>query len=116
MLSTPPSEANIEIAAVDGGNPSEAADVLGVLLQGGFAADPAVASPADLGLKKRATSAIAFAPGHDAEASVVRSYFPQLPLLESPSLEDHDVAVIVADDYEPPPTGGDAPTVACPSA
>ena len=116
LLNTPPSEANIEIAAVDGGDPGEAADVLGVLLQGGFAADPAVASPADLGLKKRATSAIAFAPGHDAEASVVQSYFPQLPLLESPSLEDHDVAVIVADDYEPPPTGGDAPTVACPSA
>jgi LCP family protein required for cell wall assembly len=116
LLSTPPSEANIEIAAVDGGNPNDAADVLGVLLQGGFAADPDVASLADLGLKRRATSAIAFAPGHDAEASVVQTYFPQLPLLESSTLQGHDVAILVADDYEPPPTGDDAPTVQCPSA
>ena len=116
LLNTPPSEANIEIAAVDGGNPADAAEVLDVLLQGGFAVDPEVVSPSDVGVKPRAASAIAFAPGHDAEASVVQTYFPQLPLLESATLEGHDVAVIVTDDYAPPPEGGNAPTVQCPAA
>ncbi|HSL10254.1 MAG TPA: LCP family protein [Actinomycetota bacterium] len=116
LLSTPPSEANIEIAAVDAGNPNAAADILDVLLQGGFAVDPAVVSPTSIGLRNRAASAIAYAPGHDAEASVVQTYFPQLPLFEAASLEGHDVAVIVTSGYEPAPTGGDAPTVQCPSA
>jgi hypothetical protein len=64
----------------------------------------------------RGTSVIAFAPGHDPEAGVVQSYFPHLKVFETDALEGHDVAIVVADDYEPPPTGDDAPTVQCPSA
>ena len=116
LFNTPPSEANVEIVAVDGGNPTDAAEVLDVLLQSGFAVDPEVVSPSDVGVKQRAASAIAFAPGHDAEASVVQTYFPQLPLLESATLEGHDVVVIVTDDYAPPPVGVNAPTVQCPAA
>ena len=46
----------------------------------------------------------------------MQSYFSQLPLVESETLEGHDVAVVVTGDYAPAPTGGNAPTVQCPSA
>jgi hypothetical protein len=116
LLNTPPSEANVEVAAVDAGSPGDAAEVLEVLSQAGFAITAEVAAPQELGLKPRAKSAIAFAPGHDAEAGVVRSYFPQLQVFETDALEGVDVAVVVAGDYAPAPTGGDAPAVQCPAA
>lgn len=116
LLNTPPSEANVEVAAVDAGGGSGATDALEILSQGGFAIGASVLGPADVGLKGRAKSAIAFAPGRDAEAQVVRSYFPHLPIFETASLEGHDVAVVAAGDYTAPPTGGDAPPTTCPAA
>jgi LCP family protein required for cell wall assembly len=116
LLNTPPSEANVEVAVVDAGGALDGAEVLETLSRAGFGVDPEVVSPGSVGLKERGTSVIAFAPGHDAEAGVVQSYFPQLKVFETDALEGHDVAIVVADDYEPPPTGDDAPTVQCPSA
>jgi LCP family protein required for cell wall assembly len=116
LISTPPSEANIEIAAVDAGNAPAAGKAYEVLLNAGFAVDPEIVQPDDVGLKQRNQSIIAYAPGRDAEASVVRSYLPQLKVFESEALEGHDVAVVVADDYRPAATGDDATIGQCPEA
>jgi len=60
-------------------------------------------------LPKRVTkAAIAYAPGKDAYAAVVHSYFPGLPMVEVKSLQT-PVAVVVPRGYRPPtpsPSGG----------
>ena len=117
LQNTPPSEANIEVAAVGAGSSTTDADaVLQVLAQAGFAIDGVTSTMADVGLKRRATSAIAYAPGHDVDAQVVHAYFPQLKLYESDALEGYDVAIVVTDDYEPPPDDGEAAVGECPAA
>ena len=117
LLNTPPSEANIEVASVvAGSSTADAERVLEVLSLAGFAVDGSTTTTDDVGLNQRATSAIAFAPGNDAAAQVVHAYFPQLKVYETDALAGYDVAIVVADDYEEPPTGGDPPVGECPSA
>jgi hypothetical protein len=117
LLNTPPSEANVEVAAVDAGGGADAAEVLTLLSQAGFAVGAEVASPRDVGIGSRPTSAIAYAPGHEAEAEVVRSYLPHLTVVEAPGLDGVDAAVIVAPDYRPPSEGGGDPdATGCPAA
>ena len=49
-------------------------------------------------------SVIAYAPGHQVEAEVVKKYFPTLEVKEVKGLPD-DVAVFVTSTYEPAPVG-----------
>ncbi|HEX6132181.1 MAG TPA: LCP family protein [Actinomycetota bacterium] len=117
LLNTPPSEANVEVAAVDAGGGADAAGVLTLLSQAGFAVGAEVASPRDVGIGSRPRSVIAYAPGHEAEAEVVRSYLPHLSVVEVPGLDGVDAAVIVAADYRPPSEGGiDPDATGCPAA
>jgi hypothetical protein len=53
-------------------------------------------------------SVIAYEPGHDVEAEVVRSYFPNLRIEETErgALTGADVAVFVSAGYVPQEPGG----------
>ncbi len=57
---------------------------------------------------------IAYAPGKEAEAEVVKKYFPTLETKEVKGLPD-DVAVFVTASYQPAPIGGaSSGEAACP--
>jgi hypothetical protein len=113
---TPPSEANVGVSVVDSGSTTDAGDVLTLLQNAGFAAQPEIVSPEAVGLDSRATSVVAYTPGHELEAEVVQKYLPQLTLFEVDALEGTDVAVVVTPSYEPPGSAGSEPAAQdCPS-
>ena len=103
---TPPSPANTTVAVIDAGNASSANEVEDTLSEAGFDVSPGiVAGKLPKGVTK---PAIAYAPGKDAYAAVVHSYFPGLPMVEVKSLQT-PVAVVVPRGYQPSspsPTGG----------
>jgi LCP family protein required for cell wall assembly len=115
---TPPSPANTTVEVIDAGNASSADEVEGTLSEAGFDVAPGIVQGT---MPKGVTkAAIAYAPGKEAYAQVVRSYFPGLPLIEVKSL-DVPVAVVVPHGYSPstptpsggssspPPTGTECP-------
>jgi LCP family protein required for cell wall assembly len=102
LLNTPPSEATISVSVVDAGSTTDATDVVTLLQNSGFAAEPEVVSPESVGLDRRATSVIAYTPGHELEAKVVQKYLPQLTLFPVDSMTGSQVAVVVTPSYEPP--------------
>jgi anionic cell wall polymer biosynthesis LytR-Cps2A-Psr (LCP) family protein len=114
---TPPSPANTTVEVLDAGNASGADEVEGTLSEAGFDVGPGIVQGA---MPKSVTkAAIVYAPGKDAYAQVVQSYFPGLPMIEVKSL-DVPVAVVVPHGYSPssptpsgsaspPPTGTECP-------
>jgi len=116
---TPITPANVTVAVVDAGNSAAANEVESTLSEAGFDVSPGIVAGK---LPKRVTkAAIAYAPGKDAYAGVVHSYFPGLPMVEVKSLQT-PVAVVVPRGYQPstpspsgggqsspPPTGTECP-------
>jgi LCP family protein required for cell wall assembly len=117
LLDTPPSEANTTVAVIDDGASAKAGDVETLLSNAGFDISPGVVEgSAPAGVKG---PAIVFAPGKDAYAGVVHSYFPQLPVVESKHLRGAPVAVVVTPDYGAAPSGSPSPSpsaTSCPAA
>jgi hypothetical protein len=117
LLDTPPSEANTTVAVIDDGASTKAGDVETLLSNAGFDVSPGIVQgSAPAGVKG---AAIVFAPGKDAYAAVVHSYFPQLSVVESKHLTDAPVAVVVTPSYAAAPSGSPSPPPAassCPSA
>jgi len=117
LLDTPPSEANTTVAVIDDGASTKAGDVETLLSNAGFDVSPGIVQgSAPAGVKG---SAIVFAPGKDAYAAVVHSYFPQLPVVKSKRLTDAPVTVVVTPSYAAAPSGRPSPPPAastCPSA
>jgi LCP family protein required for cell wall assembly len=104
---TPPSPANTTVTVIDVGDTSAAGEVEGTLSEAGFDVSPGVVQGK---LPKGVTkAAIAYAPGKDAYAQVVHSYFPGLPMIEVKRL-DLPVAVVVPQGFAPLPnsSGGGA--------
>jgi LCP family protein required for cell wall assembly len=108
LLNTPPSEANTTVAVIDDASGGRAADVESVLSNAGFDVSPGVvAGPAPAGVKG---PAIVYAPGKEAFANVVSSYFPTLPVVRSNHLTGSPVAVVVTSDYRPASSASPAPS------
>jgi anionic cell wall polymer biosynthesis LytR-Cps2A-Psr (LCP) family protein len=116
---TPLSPANTTVEVIDAGNASAASEVEGTLSEAGFDVGPdIVQGTRPAGVTK---AAIVYAPGKEAFAQVVHSYFPGLPMIEVKSF-DVSVAVVVPHGYEPsspspsvgpsspPPTGTECPS------
>jgi len=104
LVNTPPSEANITVPVVDHGSGGKASGVEQILADAGFDVAPGVVTYEAYGATVNG-SVIAYAPGHQVEAEVVKKYFPTLEVKEVKGLPD-DVAVFVTSAYEPAPVGG----------
>jgi len=117
LLDTPPSEANTTVAVIDDGAAAKAADVETLLSNAGFDVSPGIfEGSAPPGVKG---PAIVFAPGKDAYAGVVHSYFPNLPVVGSKRLTTAPVAIVVTPAYAVAPSGSPSPSPAassCPAA
>jgi len=101
---TPPSEATIPVLVVDHESGGAVAGVQNVLSQAGFDISPGTVTLTQYA-KKVPGSVIAHAPDADAEAEVVRKYFPTLELQQVRGLPD-DVVVYVDASYRAAPVGG----------
>lgn len=113
LVYTPPSEANVPVLVVDHASGGRAGDVQEVLSQAGFDISPG-ATTFDLYAKNMPGSVIAHAPDADAEAQVVKKYFPTLDVRQVEGLPD-DVVVFVDTSYRAAPVGaGDAASAECP--
>ncbi len=114
LVYTPPSEANVPVLVVDHGSGGAVAGVQDVLSQAGFDISPGL-STYERYAKKVPGSVIAYAPDADAEAQVVKKYFPTLELQQVKGLPD-GVAVFVDGSYRPAEVGEGVPPSECPSA
>ena len=94
------SEANIELPVIDHSPAGKAAGVETIVSQAGFNVAPGVVPYASLGSNVKGT-VIAYAPGHQDEASVVSKYFGSLPLkqVSASQLGTYHVALFVTDAY-----------------
>jgi LCP family protein required for cell wall assembly len=111
---TPPSEANVPVLVVDHASGGAVTGVQQVLSQAGFDISPGLETYE--GYAKRVSgSVIAHAPHADAEAQVVKKYFPTLEMKQVKGLPD-DVAVFVDGSYEAAEVGEEGPPAECPSA
>ena len=111
------SEANIELPVVDNSSGGKAAGIETILSQAGFNVAPGVVPSTTLGSKVKG-SVIAYAPGHQAEASVVSKYFGDLPVKEVPAsqLGSYHVAVFVTAAYNAQTQVGTGPNATgCPA-
>jgi LCP family protein required for cell wall assembly len=106
LVYTPPSEANVPVMVVDHSSGGAVTGVQDILAQAGFDIGPGLTAYDDYGTAITG-SWIAYAPGKDAEAQVVKKYFPTLEVKQVKGLPD-DVAVFVTSKYEPAPVGGGA--------
>jgi LCP family protein required for cell wall assembly len=104
LANTPPSEANIVVPVVDHASGGKANGVDQILADAGFDVSPGIVTYEAYGATVNG-SVIAYAPGHQVEAEVVKKYFPTLELKEVKGLPD-DVAVFVTSTYKPAPVGG----------
>ena len=111
---TPPSEANVSVLVVDHASDGGVTGVQEVLSQAGFDISPGLTTYEQYA-KKVSGSVIAYAPDADAEAQVVKKYFPTLELQQVKGLPD-SVAVFVDGSYEAAEVGAGAPPAECPSA
>jgi len=111
LAGTPVSEANIAVPVVDHDSGGKAQAVEQVLADAGFDITPGVVGYAAYGAAIKG-SAIAYRPGRESEAEVVRKYFPNLPLVQAPkgALDGTPVAVFVTAGYEPQPAGSGGAT------
>jgi LCP family protein required for cell wall assembly len=112
---TPPSEATIPVLVVDHGSRGAVAGVQSVLSQAGFDISPGL-EVFDRYPKKVSGSVIAHAPDADAEAEaeVVKKYFPALELKQVKGLPDR-VVVFVDGSYDPVAVGEAETPAACPA-
>ena len=98
LLNTPPSEANIEVAVAEQGSAEPVDEVGSILAEAGFDVSPGVWArddvPSGLG-----GAALLYAPGSDAEAQVVRRYFPGMKVREWPGLPGADVVLVIPSNY-----------------
>ena len=106
------SEATIPVLVVDHGSGGAATSVQQVLSQAGFDISPGLETYEDYS-NKVPGSVIAYAPDADAEAQVVKKYFPTLELRRVKGLPD-DVVVFVDGSYRPAEVGADGPAPECP--
>ncbi|MGZ5128832.1 MAG: LCP family protein [Actinomycetota bacterium] len=111
LVNTPPSEANIVVPVVDHASGGEANGVEQILADAGFDVAPGIVAYDAYGATVNG-SVIAYAPGHQVEAEVVKKYFPTLEVKEVKGLPDH-VAVFVTSTYEPAPIGAGAAPSDC---
>ena len=111
LVNTPPSEANVVVPVVDHASGGKVDGVEQILADAGFDVAPGIVAYEAYGATVNG-SVIAFAPGHQVEAEVVKKYFPTLEVKEVKGLPDH-VAVFVTSTYEPAPVGGDAAPSDC---
>ncbi|MDH4111345.1 MAG: LCP family protein [Actinomycetota bacterium] len=102
---TPPSEATIPVLVVDHASGGGVSGVQDVLSQAGFDISPGTTAYSAYP-KKVPGSLIAYAPDADAEAQVVKKYFPTLELKQVKGLPD-GVAVFIDGAYEPAQVGGE---------
>jgi LCP family protein required for cell wall assembly len=95
------SPANIDLPVIDHSSGGKAAGVETVASQSGFIVAAGVLAYTALGSSVKG-SAIAYAAGHENEASVVSKYFGSLPVKEVPASElgSYHVAVFVTDAYD----------------
>jgi LCP family protein required for cell wall assembly len=102
-----PSAATILVPVVDHGSGGVATQVEQVLSDAGFNVAPGIVDYGAFGAAVKG-SVIAYEPGHDVEAEVVRSYFPNLRIEETErgALTGADVAVFVSAGYVPQEPGG----------
>lgn len=109
-----PSAATIVVPVVDHGSGDKTTQVEQVLSDGGFDIAPGVVDYAAFGAAVKG-SVIAYEPGHDLEAQVVQSYFPDLRIQETErgALPGADVAVFVAADYVPQEPGSGPSSTTC---
>jgi LCP family protein required for cell wall assembly len=111
LANTPPSEANIVVPVVDHGSGGKVDGVEQILADAGFDVAPGIVTYEAYGATVNG-SVIAYAPGHQVEAEVVKKYFPTLEVKEIKGLPDH-VAVFVTSSYKPAPVGGGSTPVSC---
>jgi len=109
---TPPSEANVPVLVVDHGSRGGVTSVQEVLSQAGFDISPGLETYEGYS-NKVPGSVIAYSPDADAEAQVVKKYFPTLELRRVKGLPD-DVVVFVDGSYRPAEVGADGPAPECP--
>jgi LCP family protein required for cell wall assembly len=113
LVYTPPSEANVPVIIVDRGAGENLLAVQEIVSQAGFDIGPGVVAAGDYA-ERVAGNVIAYAPGSEAEAQVVKKYFPSMELKEVEGLPD-PVAIFVTPSFEPAPIGGgSAATTDCP--
>jgi LCP family protein required for cell wall assembly len=111
LANTPPSEANIVVPVVDHASGGKVDGVEQILADAGFDVAPGIVTYEAYGAKVTG-SVIAYAPGHQVEAEVVKKYFPTLEVKEVNGLPDA-VAVFVTSAYKPAPVGGGSTPVSC---
>jgi LCP family protein required for cell wall assembly len=114
LQSTAPSEANIIVPVVDHDSGGTADEVEQILSDAGFDISPGIVDYATYGSEIKG-SVIAYKPGHESDAEVVRKYFPNLPLLEvtDDALRGSPVAVFIAPSFHLEPVGSGTPSTDC---
>jgi LCP family protein required for cell wall assembly len=110
---TPPSPANVPVAAVDHSSGGKVGGVEKVLAESGFDVGAGTQPYTGYG-SKVGGNIIAYAPGHSLDAQVVQQYLPGLAIKEVKGLAD-PVAVFVTSSYTPAQvgTGGNTPPPQC---
>jgi LCP family protein required for cell wall assembly len=111
LVNTPPSEANIVVPVIDHASGGKANGVEQILADAGFDVSPGIVTYEAYGATVSG-SVIAYAPGHQVEAEVVKKYFPTLEVKEVKGLPD-DVAIFVTSTYRPAPIGSGAAPSDC---
>ena len=101
---TLPSEATVPVLIVDHGSAGKVVGVQQIVADSGFDITPGLTTFDAYGEKVQG-DVIAYAPGSEAEAQVVKKYFPTLETKQVKGLPD-DVAVFVTSSYKPAPVGG----------
>jgi hypothetical protein len=111
LAGTAPSEANIVVPVVDHDSGGTADEVEQILADAGFDISPGVSDYATYGADIKG-SVIAYKPGQQSDAEVVRKYFPNLRLLEVPddTLKGSPVAVFIAGGFQLQPVGSGGST------
>ena len=114
LAGTAPSEANIVVPVVDHDSGGTADEVEQILMDAGFDTSPGIVDFATYGADVKG-SVIAYKPGHQSDAEVVRKYFPNLELLEVPedTLKGSPVAVFVSASFDLQPVGSGGGSTDC---
>ncbi|HZD17961.1 MAG TPA: LCP family protein [Actinomycetota bacterium] len=115
LSQTAPSPANIVVGVYEREAPAVAAEVYGVLTEGGFDTSPGIVGSVEIDRPVKG-AVILYREGAEPQAKVVGSYLRNLELVAAPPEtlpEGQDVAVIVTARYAIPPPET-APPVECP--
>jgi LCP family protein required for cell wall assembly len=119
LVYTPPSEPNVRVAVIDASSGGLAEQVREeILATAGFDVSPGIWDAFEVPKGVGGAATIVYAPGSDAEASVLSKYLPGVKVVESARLEDVDVAVVITDAYEFTPPGdgnGGSAAAECPT-